>query len=57
MVVDTCATYGGSDAMIGDSTGCIGLGDYLGWDFESVGGMSIGNIPGRPVRPETSWDT
>jgi hydrogenase small subunit len=34
----TCATYGGIHAMAGNPTGCMGLGDYLGWDFRSAGG-------------------
>jgi hydrogenase small subunit len=56
VAVDTCATYGGIHAMAGNSTGCIGLGDYLGWAFESVGGMSIVNLPWCPVRPENFMD-
>src|ERR687884_2260212 len=31
----TCATYGGIHAMAGNPTGCMGLADYLGWDFRS----------------------
>ena len=30
----TCATYGGIHAMEGNPTGCMGLADYLGWDFK-----------------------
>src|SRR5438094_5135753 len=37
----TCATYGGIHAMSGNPTGCMGLADYLGWDFRSAGGLPI----------------
>src|SRR6201994_654053 len=53
----TCASYGGIHAMAGNPTGCMGLGDYLGWGFTSAGGMSIVNIPGCPVQPENFMDT
>ena len=36
----TCATYGGIHAMEGNPTGCMGLADYLGWDWKSGGGHS-----------------
>ena len=29
----TCAAYGGIHAMAGNPTGCMGLADYLGWDW------------------------
>ena len=45
----TCATYGGIHAMAGNPTGCMGLADYLGWDFRSVAGIPIVNVPGCPV--------
>ena len=35
----TCATYGGIHAMAGNPTGCMGLADYLGWDWRSKAGM------------------
>ena len=57
MAVGTCATYGGIHAMAGNPTGAMGLGDYLGWDFQSAGGMPIVNIPGCPVQPENFMDT
>ena len=57
MAVGTCATYGGIHAMAGNPTGAMGLGDYLGWDFESAGGLPIVNIPGCPVQPENFMDT
>ncbi|MEW6277614.1 MAG: hydrogenase expression protein HypE [Candidatus Eremiobacterota bacterium] len=48
----TCATYGGIHAMEGNPTGCMGLADYLGWDFKSRGDLSIVNVPGCPVHPD-----
>src|SRR5580704_3640212 len=35
----TCATYGGIHAMAGNPTGCMGLADYLGWEWRSRGGL------------------
>jgi hydrogenase small subunit len=35
----TCATYGGIHAMEGNPTGCMGLADYLGWDWKSKAGI------------------
>lgn len=52
VAVGTCAGYGGIHAMAGNPTGCMGLGDYLGWDFQSTAALPIVNIPGCPVRPE-----
>ena len=52
VAVGTCAAYGGIHAMAGNPTGAMGLGDYLGWDFQSAAGLPIVNIPGCPVRPE-----
>ena len=34
----TCATYGGIHAMEGNPTGCMGLPDYLGWQWRSKAG-------------------
>jgi hydrogenase small subunit len=48
----TCATYGGIHAMAGNPTGCMGLADYLGWQFRSAGGLPIVNVPGCPVQPD-----
>lgn len=48
----TCATYGGIHAMAGNPTGCMGLADYLGWDFRSKAGLPIINVPGCPVQPD-----
>jgi hydrogenase small subunit len=53
----TCATYGGIHAMAGNPTGCMGLADYLGWDFRSAGGLPIINVPGCPVQPENMMET
>lgn len=57
VAIGTCASYGGIHAMAGNPTGSMGLGDYLGWDFTSTGGLSIINIPGCPVQPENFMDT
>src|SRR5439155_267178 len=49
VAIGTCATYGGIHAMAGNPTGCMGLADYLGWDFRSAGGLCIdGTMPGFP---------
>ncbi len=53
----TCATYGGIHAMAGNPTGCMGLADYLGWDFRSGGGLPIVNVPGCPVQPDNFMET
>jgi hydrogenase small subunit len=53
----TCATYGGIHAMAGNATGCMGLADYLGWDFKSAGGLPIVNVPGCPVQPDNFMET
>ncbi len=50
----TCAAYGGIHAMAGNPTGCMGLADYLGWDFRSTAsGLPIVNVPGCPVHPDS----
>ncbi|MGH9608960.1 MAG: hydrogenase expression protein HypE [Bryobacteraceae bacterium] len=48
----TCAAYGGIHAMEGNVTGCMGLADYLGWDWKSSVGIPIVNVPGCPVQPD-----
>ena len=53
----TCATYGGIHAMVGNPTGCMGLVDYLGWDFRSSAGIPIVNVPGCPVQPDNFMET
>ena len=35
LAAGTCATYGGIHAMAGNPTGCMGLADYLGWNWPS----------------------
>ncbi len=57
VAVGTCATYGGIHAMAGNPTGCMGLADYLGWDFRSKAGLPIVNIPGCPVQPDNFMET
>ena len=53
----TCATYGGIHAMEGNPTGCMGLADYLGWDWKSKVGLPIVNVPGCPVQPDNFMET
>jgi hydrogenase small subunit len=48
----TCATYGGIHAIEGNSTGCMGLPDYLGWNWKSKAGIPIVNVPGCPIQPD-----
>jgi hydrogenase small subunit len=57
VAVGTCATYGGIHAMAGNPTGAMGLADYLGWDFRSVAGIPIVNVPGCPVQPDNFMET
>jgi hydrogenase small subunit len=53
----TCAAYGGIHAMQGNPTGAMGLADYLGWNFRSVAGLPIVNVPGCPVQPDNFMET
>ncbi len=53
----TCAAYGGIHAMEGNPTGCMGLPDYLGWDWTSSAGVPIVCIPGCPVQPDNMTET
>lgn len=48
----TCATYGGIHAMEGNPTGCMGLPDFLGWQWKSKAGIPIVCVPGCPVQPD-----
>ncbi|MBN6051669.1 hydrogenase expression protein HypE [Nonomuraea sp. RK-328] len=57
VAIGTCATYGGIHAMAGNPTGAMGLGDYLGADFRSAGGLPIVNVPGCPVQPDNFMET
>ena len=38
-------------------TGCMGLADYLGWDWKSKAGLPIVNVPGCPVQPDNFTET
>jgi hydrogenase small subunit len=57
VAIGTCAAYGGIHAMAGNPTGSMGLGDYLGRDFTSAGGLPIVNVPGCPVQPDDFMET
>ena len=43
--------------MAGNPTGCMGLADYLGWNFRSAAGIPIVNVPGCPVQPDNFMET
>ena len=53
----TCATYGGVHALAGNPTGCMGLPDYLGWNWKSKAGIPIVCMPGCPVQPDNFMET
>jgi hydrogenase small subunit len=54
----TCAAYGGVHAMENNPTGCMGLPDYLGWDWKSEkSGLPIVCVPGCPVQPDNFMET
>ena len=53
----TCAAYGGIHAMQGNPTGCMGLPDYLGWEWKSKTGIPIVCIPGCPTQPDNLTQT
>ncbi len=53
----TCSAYGGIHAMEGNPTDCMGLPDYLGWDWKSKAGIPIVCIPGCPVQPDNMTET
>ena len=53
----TCATYGGVHAIAGNPTGCMGLPDYLGWDWRSKAGVPVVCVPGCPVQPDNFTET
>ena len=36
----------------GNPTGCMGLADYLGWDWQSQAGIPLVCVPGCPVQPD-----
>ena len=41
----------------GNPTGCMGLADYLGWNWRSKAGLPIVNVPGCPVQPDNFMET
>jgi len=55
IAIGTCATYGGIHAMEGNPTGCMGLADYLGWDWRSKAGLPIVNVRDARCSPTTLW--
>jgi hydrogenase small subunit len=57
LAAGTCAAYGGIHAMEGNVTGCMGLPDYLGWDWKSKADMPIICVPGCPVQPDNFMET
>lgn len=57
IAIGTCATYGGIHAMQGNPTGCMGLPDYLGWEWKSKAGWPIVCVPGCPVQPDNFMET
>jgi hydrogenase small subunit len=57
VAIGTCATYGGIPAMAGNPTGCMGLPDYLGWNWTSHAGIPIVCVPGCPVQPDNFMET
>jgi hydrogenase small subunit len=57
VAVGTCSAYGGIHAMQGNPTGCMGLPDYLGWQWRSNAGIPIICVPGCPVQPDNFTET
>jgi hydrogenase small subunit len=57
MAAGSCATYGGIHAMQGNPTGCMGLADYLGWQWKSSAGLPIVCVPGCPTQPDNLTET
>jgi hydrogenase small subunit len=57
VAIGTCAAYGGIHAMAGNPTGCMGVADYLGWDYRSQAGLPVVNVPGCPVQPDNFMET
>jgi hydrogenase small subunit len=54
----TCAAYGGIHAMAGNPTGCMGLPDYLGWQWRTpTGNIPLVCVPGCPVQPDNFMET
>ena len=57
VAVGTCAAYGGVHAMPGNPTGAMGLGDYLGAEWRSRGGVPLVAVPGCPTLPDNITQT
>ena len=57
MAVGTCASYGGIHAMAGNPTGCMGLPDYLGWQWTSRANLPIVCVPGCPTQPDNIMES
>jgi hydrogenase small subunit len=57
VAIGTCAAFGGIHAMEGNPTGCMGLRDFLGHDWQSKAGYPIINVPGCPVQPDNFMET
>jgi len=57
MPAGTCATYGGIHAMEGNPTGCMGLADYLGWNWKSKADIPLVCVPGCPVQPDNFMES
>lgn len=57
VAVGTCATYGGIHAMAGNPTDCMGLPDYLGWEWRSKADIPVVCIPGCPAQPDNMTET
>jgi hydrogenase small subunit len=57
VALGTCATYGGIHAMEGNPTGCMGLPDYLGWEWKSQAEIPIVCVPGCPTQPDNIMET
>jgi hydrogenase small subunit len=57
VAIGTCAAYGGIHAIEGNPTNCMGLPDYLGWDWKSKAGIPIVCVPGCPVQPDNFMET
>jgi len=57
VAVGTCAAYGGIHAMEGNPTGCMGLPEYLGWQWKSKSGIPLVCIPGCPIQPDNFTET
>jgi hydrogenase small subunit len=53
----TCSAYGGIHALAGNPTGCMGLPDYLGWEWKSKAGIPVVCVPGCPIQPDNFMET